>query len=181
MKHHVFWRFLCCLSFFASAKATADDTSRLSDSALVKRAESVLQDIHFQYDRSRELSIVRTNQMARIVFPRYFFRDQNPTNGPDHAAIVWLDESTGDILPNPDLVPLSDEQAVQIARACCRPEIFDHSSSNQVLRIASLTIVSVYPQPRQGPDGSMAPHYPSFFVWIDTETQFPFGVSMVPN
>lgn len=167
-----------CLSHEAGL---ADDTPAMSDEALVARAESALQWFYFQYDRSRDVLVERTNQMARVVFPRYYFRGQSPTNGPDHAAVVWLDEQSGSVLPNPGLVPLSDDEAVQIARDHCRPEIFDHASSNQVHRTASLTVVSLFPQPRQIPDGDQATRFPLFFIWIDTETKFPYGVMMAPN
>lgn len=167
-----------CLSHVAGL---ADETPTLSEEALVARAESALQWLYFQYDRSRDVLVERTNQMARVVFPRYYFRGQSPTNGPDHAAVVWLDERSGDVLPNPGLVPLSDGEAVQIARDYCRPEIFEYSSSNQVHRTASLTVVSVYPQPRPIPGGDHAARFPSFFIWIDTETKFPYGVMMAPN
>lgn len=166
-----------CLSHVAG---WADEPATLSDEAFIARAESALQWFCFQYDRSRDVIVERTNRMARVVFPRHF-GNQCPTNGPDHAAVVWLDEQSGEVLPNPGLVPLGDDEAVQIARTYCRPEIFEHSSSNVVLRTASLTVVSVYPQPRRIPGGDPAAQFPLFFVWIDTETKFPLSVGMSPN
>ena len=65
----------------------------LPDAVLVARAESALHRFYFQYDRSRDVLVERTNQMARVVFPRYF-GNQSPTNGPDHEAVVWLDTET---------------------------------------------------------------------------------------
>ena len=167
-----------CLSH---VEGWADETPPLSDAALVARAESTFRWCYFQYDRSRDVLVERTNQMARVVFPRCYFQGQSQTNGPDHAAVVWLDEHSGDVLPNPGLVPLSDDEALQIARNHCRPEIFEHSSSNQVHRTASLTVVSLFPQPRQIPGGDRAARFPLFFIWIDTETKFPYGVTMAPN
>ena len=171
----------CCLFCLSRTMVWADEPPVLSDAVLVARAESALQGFYFQYDRSREVLVTRTNQMARIEFPRLYFQGQSTTNGPDHAAIVWLDEYTGAVLPTPGLVPLSDAEAVQVARDYCRPEIFEHSSSNAVLRAASLTVVSIYPQPRSIPGGDPAARFPLFFVWLDTETQFPLGIVMTPN
>ena len=170
---------LFCVCCFGHAMAWADENPALSDETLVASAESALQGFYFQYDRSREVLVTRTNQMVRIVFPRYYFRGQSPTNGPDHAAVVWLDENSGAVLPNPGLVPVSDDEAVRIALNYCRPEIFEHSSSNEVRRTASLTVVSVYPEPRSG--GDPAALFPLFFIWIDTETKVPLGIVMAPN
>ncbi len=129
------------------------------------------------FDWRQEAMFSHTNGMTVVTFPRYYFPGDNPTNPPDHAAVVWIDDSTRTVVSNPGLIPLSDEQAISIATNG-NDIAFDSSKPISVIRIASLTMVSLPRQDRTVYPGFVYTNGYAAQVWIDTETQTVLGVEV---
>lgn len=121
----------------------------------------------------------RTNGMTVVTLPRYYFPDDNPTNPPNHAAVVWIDNSTKRVVPNPGLVPLTDERAIFIATNSILVP-FDHGKTISIARPASLTVVTL---PRRDVTISGFVYTNGFAakVWIDTETEVVLGIEGEPD
>lgn len=152
---------------FPTGKVFAQE-SILSNEEIITIARTATLGVHF--DRSRDISIVRTNGTAIVSFPRKPFRRSDPTNGIDHAAIVWVDETSGTLLSNPNLVPLSDERALFVATNAI-PIPFDCSKTVRVDRASSLTLVTLPDHDYETAPGRV---YRDAFlakIWIDTETE----------
>ena len=129
------------------------------------------------FDWRQETMFSHTNGMTVVTFPRHYFPGDNPTNPPDHAAVVWIDDSTRTVVPNPGLVPLSDEQAISIATNG-NDIAFDSSKPISVVRTASLTMVSLPRQDRTVYPGFVYTNGYAAQVWIDTETQVVLGIEV---
>ncbi|MBQ9727794.1 MAG: hypothetical protein IJV65_09860 [Kiritimatiellae bacterium] len=155
------------LTVFAMSIASAQPTEE-TDEELVELAKTAILGVHF--DRVRSPSVFKTNGVAVVTFPRKFFGSNQSTNGIDHAATVWIDESTRSVLPNPELIPLSDERALYLATNSV-PIPFDNSKTVRVDRASSLTLVTLPDKDRQiAPD---VVFHDAFLckIWIDTATE----------
>lgn len=163
------------LLLFGIALASLADEPVLSDEEAENIALSAVDGIFF--DWQRETVFDRTNGMTIVTLPRYRFAGDNPTNPPNHAAVVWIDDSTRTVVPNPGLVPLSDEQAISIATNG-NDIAFDSSKPISVVRTASLTMVSLPRQDRTVYPGFVYTNGYAAQVWIDTETQVVLGIEV---
>lgn len=148
----------------------------LSDEQLVLRAKQIVNNL--PYDHRQPPLVTRTNHTAMVCFPRIYFPNQSPTNGPAHAATVFLDDRTGALLPNPGLTPLSDQDAIKTVRRTIPEMVFERLSASVSRRTASFTVVSLSDDPVKIPPSETASPHPRFIVWIDTATQFVLCVSM---
>ena len=148
----------------------------LSDAQLILDAKQIVNNL--PYDHRQPPLVTRTTHTAMVCFPRIYFPNQSPTNGPAHAATVFLDDRTGDLLPNPGLSPLSDEDAIAAVRRTIPDKVFERLSASVSRRAASFTVVSLFEDPVKIPPSETASPHPRFIVWIDTATQFVLCVSM---
>ncbi len=165
------------LLFFCMESTGMADEPALSDEEAENIALATVDGIFF--DWQQESVFDRTNGMTVVTLPRYRFAGDNPTNPPNHAAVVWIEDATRLVVPNPGLVPLSDEQAVLIAtNAVLVP--FDHEKSISVARPASLTVVTL-PRPDVAISGFVYTNGFAAKVWIDTETRTIIGIEGEPD
>ena len=161
---------LYCLFAFGSTIVLGDS---VSDADAIRIADTALLDI--PYGLEEPIGVVRTNGVVVVTFPADL--DGIQTNMPLHAAVVWIDESSSEILPNPGLVPLSDSEAIQIATNQV-PIPFDHSKTVRVDRASSLTRVTL-----PAPDLEIVPgvFYTNGFasrIWIDTQMKMVLDVEI---
>lgn len=165
------------LLLFGIALASLADEPVLSDEEAENIALSAVDGIFF--DWQRETVFDRTNGMTIVTLPRYRFAGDNPTNPPNHAAVVWIDNSTKRVVPNPGLVPLTDERAIFIATNSILVP-FDHGKTISIARPASLTVVTL---PRQDVtiSGFVYTNGSAAKVWIDTETEVVLGIEGEPD
>ena len=163
--------FIALLPFGMASTGRADESAlsdEEADAIAIKAVDGIF--IDWRVDPI----FTRTNGMTVVTLPRYYFPDDNPTNPPSHAAVVWIDDSTGSVIPNPGLIPLTDEQAIFIATNGIRIP-FDQRKPISVDRRASLTVVTL-PRPDMTLAGFTYTNGCAAKVWIDTETKAVLGV-----
>lgn len=105
-------------------------------------AKSAVPDL--DYDRARPIAVTSSNGVSIVSFPRRYSRWSTVTNGPTEVARIWVDETTGDILPEAGTVPLSDAEVIAICHSPA-PDIANYLRSDpEIRRISSLTIATYF-------------------------------------
>ena len=153
-------------------------TEPLSDDDAIELARTAILNVPFDHRISIDLEM--TNGLQKVVFPRKWSRGSSATNSARFAATVFIDPETRKVVPNPGLIPLSDEQAVFIATNAV-PIPFDHSKTVRVDRASSVTRVTIPDKDREIAPEVFVRDAPLVWVWIDTETQTSLGAMMEAN
>ena len=141
MKHILFVAsaFLALLPAFAQGEPSADTGTNIDVVAIAKSAVPNL-----DYDKARPIAVTSSNGVSIVSFPRRYSRWSTVTNGPTEVARIWVDETTGDILPEAGTAPLSDSEVIAICHSPA-PDIANYLSGDpEIQRISSLTIATYF-------------------------------------
>lgn len=174
MKHILFVAsaFLALLPAFAQGEPSADTGTNIDVVAIAKSAVPNL-----VYDRSAPITVTSSNGWSLVTFPRFYNPWTAVTNGPTEAARIWVDETTGAILPEPGTIPLTDDEAL----AVCRTKYPDMApllqGPTEIKRVSSLTIVTFFKTP-EGPSAPTNGLQKIYDYWIDTRSGFVFNIEM---
>lgn len=156
---------------FAADEPTSNGTPALDVIAIAKAAVPNL-----DYDKRLPIVVSSTNGVSVVSFPRIFSPWSAVTNGPMEVARIWVDETTGEILPEAGTVPLSDEEVVEICRSPA-PDIGNYLQGEpEIRRISSLTIATYFRPLATNTNILMK----SYEFTIETRSRFLLGVTYYP-
>ena len=136
---------LSTLAFVAAAQfATCDEPPANVGTNIdaVAVAKAAVPDLF--YDKARPIVVSSSNGVSVVSFPRMYNPWSSVTNGPTEVARIWVDETTGDILPEAGTVPLSDAEVIAICHSPA-PDIANYLRGDpEIRRISSLTIATYF-------------------------------------
>ena len=129
------------------------------------------------YDKARPIAVSSSNGVSVVSFPRMYNPRSSVTNGPTEVARIWVDETTGDILPEAGTIPLSDAEVIAICHSPA-PDIANYLRSDpEIRRISSLTIATYF-CPLVTDSNVLAKAYE---FTIETRSRYLLGVRVFPQ